>query len=197
MTPHHPPENEDRRKIHSRAGLGPPPLLLRPAPSLLGALSLLPHIPPPWCAGIAKRPLRPSPPTVTVPTGPGALSTPKPPQVLSIAGAILVGRAGSHTSHARDILSYAERASAICTHQPLACNPFRSLHSQTLVHDTYRSLHGSGSACLSACEWSSTLVPRSPRQAAECPPDRPAAAASLRPAPRELGSFRFFTGPSN
>ena len=56
---------------------------------------------------------------------------------------------------------------------------------------------GSGSACLSACGWSSTLVPRPPGQTAECLPDRPAAAASLRPAPSELGSFRFFTGPSN
>ena len=111
--------------------------------------------------------------------------------------AILVGRASSHTSHARVILPYAERASALCTHQPLTCSPFRSLHSHTFVHHTCRSLHGSGSAYLSACGWSSTLVPRPSRQAAECPPDRPAAAASLRPAPSELGSHRFFTGPSN
>ena len=111
--------------------------------------------------------------------------------------AILVGRASSHTSHVRVILSYAERASAICTHQPRTCNPFRSLHSPPLVHHTYRFLHGSGSACLSACGWSSTLEPRPPRQAAECPPDCPAVTASLRPAPSELVSSRFFTGPSN
>ena len=68
--------------------------------------------------------------------------------------------------------------------------------AQTHLDRIHRSLHGSGSACLLACGWSGTPVPRPPRQVAKCPPDLPAAAASLRPAPSELGFFRFFTGPS-
>ena len=68
-TLHHPPEGKTKEKIHSRAGLGPPPLRSRPPPSPLGALSRLPRTPPSGCAKIPTRRPWPSPPTDTVSTG--------------------------------------------------------------------------------------------------------------------------------
>ena len=82
--------------------------------------------------------------------------------------------------------------------QPMPARPVLSSFAQshTRIGHTYLSLHGSGSACREACRWSSTLVPRPPRQVAGCPPDLPAAAISLRPAPSELDLPWLFTGPN-
>ena len=59
--PQKPPKGKDTKKVHSRAGLGPPPLRSRPPPCPPGAFSLYPRTPPLWCAKTpTRRPWRPS-----------------------------------------------------------------------------------------------------------------------------------------
>ena len=93
--PQKPPEGKDTMKVHSRAGLGPPPPHSRPPPCPPGALSLYPRTLPLWCAKIPTRRPWPSPPTDTVPTGLVAPSTSKPPRHPSIASSSAVAMPGT------------------------------------------------------------------------------------------------------
>ena len=82
------------KKGQSRAGMGPPPLLPRPPPCPMGALSLLRCTPPSLCAEIPKQHSWPSSPTDTVPTGLVASSTSGPPRRPSKASSSAVATPG-------------------------------------------------------------------------------------------------------
>ena len=70
---------KDKRKVHPRAGLGPPPLR-SPPPCPLEEPFLCRRNPPSWCARTPKPRPSPFPPTSVSPTGPSAYPTPRPPR---------------------------------------------------------------------------------------------------------------------
>ena len=90
----HDQKRKNKGKIHSKAGLGTPPLHRCTPPYPPGALSLLPRNSPLWYARTPERRPWPSPPTDTAATGTAAsftLKPPRPPYVASSSAAAMPG----------------------------------------------------------------------------------------------------------